>query len=136
MFGQTCCHGGKKKGHVRSLLKRPTLGAFFSLCSIHLSPGASRFRLAINQGHFQGQPITKLTANDQGAVVIPDSPAAELLKKRLCIVAHMAAAGHRGFQATYQALREVFVWTSMTSRLLSIPVCIAPCPLRASAFPD
>ena len=44
-------------------------------------------------------------------VVIPDQ--ALEIKKRLCIVSHAGAAGHRGMNATLKTLQEVFTWRGM-----------------------
>ena len=54
-----------------------------------------------------------LSKDDQGRVIIPDNQEGENLKMRLCIVAHTGSSGHRGVEATYLALKEVFFWPKM-----------------------
>ena len=65
----------------------------------------------------------ELWCNPNGAVWVPD--AAAHMQLRLCIIAHTGPAGHRGIEATEQALRSNFFWSTMTSDVrMFVKACI------------
>ncbi|KAF0726127.1 hypothetical protein Ae201684P_020445 [Aphanomyces euteiches] len=77
---------------------------------------------------------TRCFCDGKGRIWIP--PNATDLKTRLCVVAHAGLSGHRGTQATFQPLKELYVWQGMESDVIAFcRRCLQCLTVRGNIIP-